>query len=299
MKRSDWDGEDQYVVFTQPDEEQVPPRRTRRRKKKERPRHPLAVSMGTIPATYDPSILAWFLSVMPDMDQMTKRMLNDKKNQEVAVLRALGRNGTKGRDMGTPPEHVKSTLKNMLIFFSNSDENRKEICILSRYCNMNVYVDTSGRDNAGLGLFVSPQKSVVEPGQRLTEYGGLRLAPDQPYNYDSVYVVDVYDFEDGNGDGPLFRIDGAHSFTLEQAGRWANRSKDGANAQLLYDRKTDALWLESTRAIEEGEEIFWWYGDNFSQSVTQPSEEEEEEERSFSSLSLSPSINTQLRGFYI
>lgn len=298
MKRPDWDGEDQYVVFTQPDEEQVPPRRTRRRKKKERPRHPLAVSMGLIPATYDPSILTWFLSVMPNTSKMSKRT-KDNKKQEVAVMEELDRDGARPPDFAMPPEDVRSTLRNMLIFFSNSDENRKEISILSRYCNMNVYIDTSKRRNAGLGLFVSYQKAVVGPGQRLTEYGGLRLAKDQPYNYDSVYVVDVYDFEGSSGDGPLFRIDGAHSFTLEQAGRWANRSKEDANAQLLYDRKTDALWLVSTQAIDEGEEIFWWYGDNFSQSVTQPSEEEEEEERSFSSLSLSPSINTQLRGFYI
>jgi hypothetical protein len=292
MKRSDWDG-DEYVVFTQSDEEEQQQLRSPPRKKKERPRHPLAVSMGLIPPTYDPSMLAWFLSVMPMTSKMSKRTKENKK-QEVAVMEELGRDGARPPDLAMPPEHVRSTLKNMLIFFSNSDENRNEISILSRYCNMNVYVDTSTRDNAGLGLFVSYQKSVLGPGQRLTEYGGLRLAPDQPYNFDSVYVVDVYDFEGSNGDEPLFRIDGAHSFTLEQAGRWANRSKDDANAQLLYDRKTDALWLVSTKAIDEGHEIFWWYGDNFSQSVTQPSEEEKE--RSFS---LSPSIREQLSGFYI
>lgn len=251
--------------------------------------------MGTIPATHDPSILAWFLSVMPNTSKMSKQTKRNKR-QEVEVLEELGRDGVRPPDLAMPPEDVRSTLRNMLIFFSNSDKNRKEISILSRYCNMNVYIDTSTRKNAGLGLFVSYQKAVVGPGQRLTEYGGLRLAPDQPYNYNSVYVVDVYDFEGNSGDGPLFRIDGAHSFTLEQAGRWANRSKDDANAQLVYDRKTDALWLISTKAIDEGEEIFWWYGDNFSQSVTQASEEEE---RSFSSVSLSPSINTQLRGFYV
>jgi hypothetical protein len=259
------------------------------------PRNELAVSLGTIPKVYDSSIMQWFQSVMPALASVA-RARRSHLARELEVLAELDVDGqvdTK-RDAVVPAD-VKDTLKKMLIFFSESDRNRHEISILSRYCNMNVYISTSLLDRAGLGLFVAHDKDVIKPGQRLTEYGGLRIARDRPYNFDSVYVLDVY-----NNAEPrelLYRIDAAHSFRLEQAARWANRSRVGANAELIYYDDEDASWLVSTKPIAAHEEIVWWYGDNFSQSVTRSSsssQEEDEDERR-----MSWSIRERLSGFYI
>lgn len=292
MKRSDWEGDVDVIAFTQDDDDDVvgapPVVRQRKTQRKRPPRNPLAISMGAIPDFYDSSIRDWVNSVMPVAKRLPKRSLRDRKD-ELALMEALGIDGTLDPSLFNNAHTVRKDLKNMLIFFSTNERNRLEISIFTRYCNMNVYVDTSTRDNAGLGLKVSPGKAVKKEGMRLTEYGGLRLAPNQPYNFDSVYVVDVYNEDHSQ---LLYRIDGAHSFTLEQAGRWANRSRDDANAELLYDAVTDKLWLVSTKAIEDDEEIFWWYGDNFSQSVTQPSEDNDD-------IYSSPSIRERLSGFYI
>lgn len=251
MKRPEYDDDDDVMILTT------------RSKRDEEPRDPLAVSMGVVPRDmYDPSIMQWFTSVMPNINAMSKAKRKQYRTY-IAVLDELNANGTRAPDDAMAERDVKSTLKNMLIFFPDNNENRKEIAIFSEYCNMNVRIGPSTLDNAGMGLFVAEGKS-VGPNQRLTQYGGLRLQPHEPYNFDSVYRVEVMSDDHSQ---LFYRIDGAHSFRLEEAGRWANQSTTDPNARLEYDATTDELWLVSNRYIEQGDEIVWKYGENHSQSI--------------------------------
>ena len=154
---------------------------------------------------------------------------------------------------------IRKTLANSLIFFSDHPDNRHEIQIFSEYVNMPVVIKPS--NFGGYGLFTK-ENYPVKIGGKITEYGGLRLRPDAPFNKDSRYIVNVWDPDDDD-DRFLFRIDGAHSFLLKEAGRWANKSVDDANAKLVYERKTDSVWLIATRNIGDDDEILWDYGPKF------------------------------------
>jgi hypothetical protein len=210
------------------------------------------------PSFYDESILAWFKSVMP---RLTNKRGGFKT--ERAVMAELDIVGESAPDLALAEEYVIQKLQNMLIFFSGHDQNRREFEIFSRYY-MKVRIGPS--KIAGYGLFTNARNG-VDKDQPITVYGGLRLPPWAPVVDKSNYIVNVYDPDDPNL--ILFRIDGAHSFLLNEAGRWANRatSEDDANAELRYNKSSKELELIATRYIPPLEEIFWDYGPGYTLSV--------------------------------
>lgn len=218
----------------------------------------LAIHLGRIPATYDSSLLEWFLGQMPKIPPKPTQKFETTYRTQLQVLRKFeGKNGKRTGDLGMPVEKdIRKTLENSLIFFSDHPDNRREIQIFSEYVNMPVVIKES-KFAKGYGLFTK-ENYPVNTGRKITEYGGLRLRPEEHFNKDSQYIVDVWD-----DDRLLFRIDGAHSFLLKEAGRWANRSidDDDINAKLVYE--DNRVWLIATRYIEGDEEILWDYGPKF------------------------------------
>jgi len=132
----------------------------------------------------------------------------------------------------------------------------------------------------GYGLFADREYA---PDDKVTRYGG---------RWGGAKLEGPYVIAFANGR----RLDGAYGFFPSEKGRWINDPQtrasqteeelhrlDNVNALL----KGTVVWMVATRFIAPGEEILWYYGDEYDRDWLLPEETETEESLDTSSSSSS------------
>lgn len=135
---------------------------------------------------------------------------------------------------------------------------------------MSVKVRDSGIAGAGLGVFAT---RILRAGERVTRWHGTVVdhdISDQLYSQrrpdGKIVVGDPMDTRAGYC-GQL--VNDAHKVAggsmqelRDSAIRYTERYADN-NVHLTYEQRDQTLWIKTTRAIEEGEELFLYYGVKF------------------------------------
>ena len=121
-----------------------------------------------------------------------------------------------------------------------------------------LQVRPSSIEAAGNGLYAL---SAFENGATITFYGGIRMSENIYLSNTSIFPpgLDAYLLET-----PYMFIDGRTNFRLAvELGRWITHSKNRANCKFVVDGEDGTVSVRATRDIEEGEELFLNYGNNY------------------------------------
>lgn len=128
-------------------------------------------------------------------------------------------------------------------------------------------------EGKGYGLFA--EKS-YKAGEVVTVYGGKWVAP----GVTGPYVIEF---------APNRIINGAYGFYPDEKGRWINdpqtrRSQTPDELMALENvnvlRNGRTVYMIATRPIDEGEELLWYYGEDYDRDWLPPEEETESERES-------------------
>jgi len=135
-------------------------------------------------------------------------------------------------------------------------------------------------EGKGYGLFTD---RTYKKGEYVTSYGGVWGGPEVEGSY-------VISWKRGS-------LDGEYGFLPEEKGRWINDPQTSAdqspdelmtleNVNVLRDKRHVGFY--ATRPIEEGEELLWYYGDEYRRDWLHSATAVEEEEEDKGESNISP-----------
>ena len=115
-----------------------------------------------------------------------------------------------------------------------------------------------------MGLFADEP---LVSGDRITAYGGAVYEDEEDYEENCPKGRKGVHAERYLMQGETKWIDGYRGFRLLEQGRWANTQRTLKECNAKFSYKGDLIWIEATKPIAQGEEIFVWYGADYANKI--------------------------------
>jgi hypothetical protein len=158
------------------------------------------------------------------------------------------------------PNSGKSAANNKTALVINNKTKTIEFSVPSKFTETKSYVGRSPIQ--GLGCFA---KQNINSGEIIEEVSAILLDTTTRSNRD--WVVTKYCFTWPCDTGDSICAENGPTYVMPTGNAMIYNHSDSPNSYWIYDKAMKRIFLAALRNIEEGEEIFWYYGDGYAKTL--------------------------------
>jgi len=142
----------------------------------------------------------------------------------------------------------------------NNKNKTIEFSVPSKFNETKCYVGKSPVQ--GLGCFA---KQNINAGEIIEEVSAILLDTTVKTNKD--WVVSKYCFTWPCDAGDQVCMENGSTYVMPTGNAMIYNHSDSPNSYWIYDKAMKRMFIAALRDIEEGEEIFWYYGNGYAKSL--------------------------------